>query len=131
MSIKKALLNHKNDILLATGILLLAAICFLIFSFSMKEGKYALVTVDGEQVYKHSLNEDDETVILGANSSSGEQNVLVIKDGKAFVKSANCPDKICVSHRKISKTGETIVCLPNKVVISIEKSSSDGLDASA
>ncbi|MBQ1231614.1 MAG: NusG domain II-containing protein [Clostridia bacterium] len=119
MSIKKALLNHKNDILLATGILLLAAICFLIFSFSMKEGKYALVTVDGEQVYKHSLNEDDETVILGANSSSGEQNVLVIKDGKAFVKSANCPDKICVSHRKISKTGETIVCLPHKVVVSV------------
>lgn len=119
MSIKKALLNHKNDILLATGILLLAAICFLIFSFSMKEGKYALVTVDGEQVYKHSLNEDDETVILGANSSNGEQNVLVIKDGKAFVKSANCPDKICVSHRKISKTGETIVCLPHKVVVSV------------
>lgn len=119
MSIKKALLNHKNDILLATGILLLAAICFLIFSFSMKEGKYALVTVDGEQVYKHSLNEDEETVILGANSSSGEQNVLVIKDGKAFVKSANCPDKICVSHRKISKTGETIVCLPHKVVVSV------------
>ena len=119
MSIKKVLLNHKNDILLATGILLLAAICFLIFSFSMKEGKYALVTVDGEQVYKHSLNEDDETVILGANSSSGEQNVLAIKDGKAFVKSANCPDKICVSHRKISKTGETIVCLPHKVVVSV------------
>lgn len=119
MSIKKALLNHKNDILLATGILLLAAICFLIFSFSMKEGKYALVTVDGEQVYKNSLNEDEETVILGANSSSGEQNVLVIKDGKAFVKSANCPDKICVSHRKISKTGETIVCLPHKVVVSV------------
>ena len=119
MSIKKALLNHKNDILLATGILLLAAICFLIFSFSMKEGKYALVTVDGEQVYKHSLNEDDETVILGANSSNGEQNVLAIKDGKAFVKSANCPDKICVSHRKISKTGETIVCLPHKVVVSV------------
>ena len=119
MSIKKALLNHKNDILLATGILLLAAICFLIFSFSMKEGKYALVTVDGEQVYKHSLNEDDETVILGANSGSGEQNVLAIKDGKAFVKSANCPDKICVSHRKISKTGETIVCLPHKVVVSV------------
>ena len=119
MSIKKALLNHKNDILMATGILLLAAICFLIFSLSMKEGKYALVTVDGEQVYKHSLNEDEETVILGANSSNGEQNVLVIKDGKAFVKSANCPDKICVSHRKISKTGETIVCLPHKVVVSV------------
>ena len=119
MSIKKALLNHKNDILLTTGILLIAAICFLVFFLSMKEGKYVSVTVDGEQVYKHSLSENEETVILGANSGSGEQNVLVIEDGNAFVKSANCPDKICVSHRKISKTGETIVCLPHKVVVSV------------
>lgn len=119
MNVKKALLNHKNDILLAIGILLLAAICFLIFPLFMKDGEYVCVTVDGEQVYKHSLSENEETVILGANSSSGEQNVLVIEDGKAFVKSANCPDKICVSHRKISKTGETIVCLPHKVVVSV------------
>ncbi len=118
MNIKKALLNHKNDIILAASILLLSAICFMVFFLTMKDGKYVSVTVDGEQVYKHSLTEDEQTVILGANSSS-EQNVLVIEDGKAYVMSANCPDKICVSHRKISKTGETIVCLPHKVVVSV------------
>ena len=33
---------------------------------------------------------------------------------------ANCPDEICVHHKPISKNGETIVCLPNKVVVVIK-----------
>jgi hypothetical protein len=44
---------------------------------------------------------------------------LVIKDGKAFIQNADCPDKICAEHKPISKTGETIVCLPHKLVIEI------------
>ena len=35
------------------------------------------------------------------------------------MKDANCPDKICEGHNKISYKGETIVCLPHKVVIEI------------
>ena len=35
------------------------------------------------------------------------------------MKDANCPDKICEGHQKISYKGETIVCLPHKVVIEI------------
>ena len=46
-------------------------------------------------------------------------NLLVIEGGKAFVKSASCPDGICSSHRAVSKDGESIICLPNKVVIEI------------
>ncbi len=118
MGIKKVLLNHKNDIILVAFILLISVICSLVFHLTMEDGKYVLVTVDGEQVYKHSIEKDEKTVILGVNSSE-QKNVLVIEDGKAFVTSATCPDKICVSHRKISKTGETIVCLPHKVVVSV------------
>ena len=44
---------------------------------------------------------------------------MVIEDNKAFMKDANCPDKICEGHSKISYKGETIVCLPHKVVIEI------------
>jgi len=59
------------------------------------------------------------SVIARELTDSGK-NVLVIENGEASIKSATCPDKICVSHRKISKSGETIVCLPNKVVVEIE-----------
>ena len=48
------------------------------------------------------------------------KNILVIKNGSAYVSEADCPDKICTAHRAISKTGESIVCLPHKLVLTIE-----------
>lgn len=45
--------------------------------------------------------------------------ILVISDGKADMESADCPNQICVHHSAISHTGETIVCLPNRVVIEV------------
>ena len=45
--------------------------------------------------------------------------ILVIHDGNADMESADCPNQICVHHSAISHTGETIVCLPNKVVIEV------------
>ena len=45
--------------------------------------------------------------------------ILVISDGKADMESADCPNQICVHHGAISHTGETIVCLPNRVVIEV------------
>ncbi len=47
-------------------------------------------------------------------------NVVVIENGKVYMKSADCPDKLCVKHKKISKHNETIVCLPNRVVIEVK-----------
>ncbi len=118
MSIKKLLSEHKNDIILAVSILGLSAVCFAIFLLTMKNGKYVSVSVDGREVFKESINATiEKTITTGADGA--EENVLVISDGKAYVKSATCPDKICVGHRKISKTGESIVCLPHKVVVSI------------
>lgn len=73
-------------------------------------------------------NSDD----TGKDTSAGKENVqrieipgkvgkciLVISDGKADMESADCPNQICVHHGAISHTGETIVCLPNRVVIEI------------
>ena len=45
--------------------------------------------------------------------------ILVISDGKADMESADCPNQICVHHSAISHIGETIVCLPNRVVIEV------------
>ena len=68
----------------------------------------------------------------GTDTSTGKEDVqrieipgrvgkciLVIFDGKADMESADCPNQICVHHSAISHTGETIVCLPNRVVIEV------------
>ena len=45
--------------------------------------------------------------------------ILVIKDGEAYMQEADCPNQICVHHSSVSHKGETIVCLPNRVIIEI------------
>ena len=60
-----------------------------------------------------------------------EYNYLVIKDGYADITEANCPDKLCAKQKKISLDRETIVCLPNKVVVEIISNSSSDVDAVA
>lgn len=106
----------KNDFILISVILISSLIIFFIFKLNSKSGSYVTVSVNGQITDSYPLNKNTETVI---KSNKDFENLLVIENGTAFVKSANCRDKICVHHRKISKTGETIVCLPHKVVIEI------------
>ncbi len=107
----------KNDILLIAALLILAAVGLVCFFAFGKTGNYAVVTVDGNEISRYSLITDLKTDII---SPDGGINTLIIEKGEAYIQSADCPDKICVSHRKISREGETIVCLPHKLVVSIE-----------
>ncbi|MBE6787456.1 MAG: NusG domain II-containing protein [Ruminococcaceae bacterium] len=108
----------KNDIILIVSILCLSLIALVIYKSNQSKGSMVKVTVDKQVKDCYNFNNNTETVILSGDKNQYE-NVLVIKDGYAFIKSANCPDKICVKHHKISKTGETIVCLPHKLVVEI------------
>ena len=107
--------KHRNDIFLVLGVLCLALIGFIIFKTNLKTGSYVNVLINGKVTETYRLNQDIKTTILTQNG----ENVLVIENGEAYINSADCPDKICAKHRKISKTGETIVCLPHKLVIEI------------
>ena len=50
----------------------------------------------------------------------GGSNTVVIENGTVYMKDADCPDKLCEKTGKISKNGETIVCLPHRVVVEIQ-----------
>ena len=107
----------KNDIILAVIVIAVAAIGLLLLNVFKTEGSFAVVKIDGKETARYPLSVNTEVVI---ETGDNGKNTLVIEDNKAFMKDANCPDKICVNHRAISKTGETIVCLPNKLVVEIE-----------
>ena len=109
-------LIKKNDVILICLMAAVAIIAYLIWQFAMPSGKTAVIRVDGEIVKTLSLNKDCEEEIPLTDG----KNKLQIKDGKVRMTSADCPDKICVNHRAISHEGETIVCLPHKLVIEIE-----------
>ena len=94
--------------------------------FSGEEGAFAKVTVDGQFYGAYSLKKDSEVEILIKEKVT---NVLRIQNGKADMYMADCPDLLCVHQRAISRQKETIVCLPNKVVVEIVGGKEAGLDA--
>ncbi|MBR1669092.1 MAG: NusG domain II-containing protein [Butyrivibrio sp.] len=121
----------KNDLVLIIGILGIALIVMLGVQLYQQKvaggGALVVVTVDGEERGRYSLDADiSERIELG----DGTFNVLEIADGYAQISEASCPDQICVKHNHIRYTGETIVCLPNKVVVSVEGGMDRGVDTS-
>jgi hypothetical protein len=53
------------------------------------------------------------------NGVNGGTNLLIIQDGEAWVEEASCPDGLCKNMGKISQVGQSVICLPNKVVVEI------------
>lgn len=108
----------RNDVILVGVLLLLCAVGILYLFVLRESGNVVKVTVDGELYGVYSLAEDiTEEIRSGENGSA--MNRLIIRDGRAYMETASCPDGICVSHRPIFRNGESIVCLPNRVVVTV------------
>lgn len=91
-------------------------------------GACVLVTVDGEAYGTYLLSKEQDIPIQIDGETA---NFLVIRDGKADMTEADCPDRLCVRQKAISRTNETIVCLPNKVVVQVMGSKESGFDSIA
>ncbi len=101
------------DGILISVLLLAALAAFLIIRAASKPGSSVRISVNGEITEEYPLSVNAEYEL-----SDGE-NILVIENGEAYVRWASCPDKVCVNSGRISRTGERIVCLPNRVEIRV------------
>ena len=123
--------NFRNDVILAAVIIVIAVAGLLFIRFTKVQGNNVVVKIDGVEAYRYSLDENIEFEIKTGKDHQ-DSNFVVIEDGKARVTEADCPDGICTEYRPISYVGETIICLPHKVVIEIVGDSTDmELDAAA
>lgn len=114
----KNVFHLRNDILFIVALLLICTLGMLYLFVFRSSGNTVKVTVDGELYGIYSLSQNtSENIRTGKDDS--ELNRLVIKDGKAYMENATCPDGICVAHRPVFRDGESIVCLPNRVVITV------------
>lgn len=120
---KDLLKPKKADILLIAAVLLIAGIA-VIFMLMQKKGDKAIVDIDGD-IYEYSLSDSREIVLKNNN---GGYNVLVIDDGSVYIKEADCPNQICVRHKPIYKNGESIICVPNKISVTVVSNIEKAID---
>ncbi|MBQ7507325.1 MAG: NusG domain II-containing protein [Lachnospiraceae bacterium] len=120
----------KKDLKFLILLFLLLGMMFLFRYFFFKTpGDSVTVEVDGVSVGTWSLKEEQEIPIK--NSDGRVTNTLKIENGTAKMIDASCPDHLCMNQKAVSREGETIVCLPNKVVVSVQSKKEKELDAVA
>lgn len=110
----------QNDLILIIMFLMITAI---FFCFRPKEeGAIANVYYENNLILKIDLKENKEYDVTGYNGNVH----LVVENRKIKVEEENSPKHLCSKQGFISSSSETIVCLPNKIVIRIE--SNDSID---
>lgn len=125
MKIGKRNKNIINDFLLISGLLILSCFLLLLQYLLKKPGAYVYVTVEGEQVGSYPLTEEKQIPI---HTERG-YNLLVIADHKASIQEADCPDGLCASSHPISRQGESLICLPHQLVVTVENAEDGVVDA--
>ena len=106
---------QKRDVILAAAILLIAA--FSISHYIRRTpAAIAQVSANGTVVETLDLSKDTEITVT---SSNGGTNHLIVKDGEIWCSEASCPDKVCVHQGKKHLNSDTIVCLPNQMIVTI------------
>ena len=113
---------RKNDLILIVSVVFIALSAFFVLNINSKVGETVIVSVDGKEYGTYDLTVDNVIDIDGTNT-------LVIKDNKAYMSDATCPDKLCVKQKAISKDNESIICLPNKIIVTVESSNQSDIDA--
>jgi len=77
-----------------------------------------------ESVNLNAITEPYTIEVIG-NNSNGGFNVLEVEPGRIRMQKADCPDKTCLRQGWVSDGVIPIVCLPNRVVVTLESENTD------
>jgi hypothetical protein len=108
-------------------ILVLLAAVALTAWYRPGPGKNAVISVDGKTVASYPLAGEAQTVTV-----EGDLGPVTIRleEGKIRITQSPCPHQLCVKQGAVQAAGQTIVCLPNRLVIEItgpDSGKTDGL----
>lgn len=121
----------KRDIIVILLILFLS-LFMAFFAKKLKsneDGSYLRIELNGKEYGRYPLNKDKTFKI---KIDEDEYNVIEIKNKEVRMKEANCRDLLCTHMPSIKKVGETIVCLPHRLILEIissdDKKNDDEID---
>lgn len=109
--------SNKILIFIFAAVILLSVLAVLIGNSKTYKSKMATIYKDGVIVKTIDLNTVGTSYIIDV----GKDNQVLVEKGKISMYSADCPDKLCIKQGTITNGMYPIVCLPNRVVISIEE----------
>lgn len=115
----------RNDRILIFSLVAIASFSFVRLFFISNEGREALIKVGNGPVQRVSLKTDRRINLEGEKGKV----VIEVKEGRVRVVESSCFQKICVNTGEINKPGQNIICLPNKVLVTIEGKESPKIDA--
>lgn len=112
----------RKDFILIGLVLIVIVVSFGVnFIMNNKDSDYIEIYVDNKLYKTYSIYDEDEFRI---NTKDG-YNIVKIHNHGVEITEASCPDKVCVKSGFITKSSESIVCLPNKVNIKIKTHNKD------
>lgn len=114
----------KGDIILIASVVFISAVLFAFSFFGGSEDLTAEIYADGEKLHTIALSEVKESYTLTVNYCQ----LLIEKDGVTFLYS-DCADKLCIKRGKLRTKGDTMACVPEKVVVILKGTDNKKIDA--
>ena len=113
-------MTKADKILIVLVFLLAIGTSFYVKNSVSTEGEsYVSIQVEGREVEKIIFDRLLIGKTIEINTDYGFAQVE-IGDGEVWLKHSTCPDQLCLRSGRISRTGEMLVCLPNKIVVEIK-----------
>ena len=111
----------KWDIIIIIFLLVISFTPEIVLGMKYKKSfdlTYAQITIGGK-LYKNiplTGHKGEEEIAV---STKNGYNIIKVKDESIAIIEADCPDQVCIEPGYINKPGQSLVCLPHKVMIQI------------
>lgn len=119
----------KNDLILIFSIIVISLLSVTIILITSKQGNYVTIEQNGTITAVLQINKNQKYNIYNENNEI--ENTILIENGQVSMIYANCPDKICEKHKAIKNNNESIICLPNKVIVTVTNNLENEVDGVA
>lgn len=101
----------KGDVIIIAAVAAAAVMTFVMSVFMPQGGKTVTVSQNNREVYRGSIYENKTLELNG--------NTVEIKNGSVKITEADCKNQLCVKQGSVKNAGESIICLPNRVVVEV------------
>ncbi len=105
----------KADIIIIVAVVLISTALFIYFFPGSGELATVSVSVGGKPYGTYSIEIPQKITVVTEKGL----NIVEIANNSVHMENADCPDKLCVSQGWINTPMQSVVCLPNQVIVEI------------